>query len=443
MPEPSRPRDDLLSRSLLPDVLVTYGAKLASLLFGLATTVVIARYLGPTGRGTVAVAISLTQLLAQFGTVGIVAANPYFVAGRTFDVNRLIGSSLALAFGLGPLLAAGGAVIKILWPGALGDVEWDDLLLALAGLPAILATQFLQSLLLGEARMLAYNGIEAGIAALTLAALLVGFTAFNLGPTGAIALTTTAAYVALFTAASALIARHGGPRAPTRTLLRELIAYGIRIYLATLLAFCLVRFDLLLVGSYLGASEAGIYSVVAALTAGIIVLPTVVGLNLFTRVAAGAGAQLTAAVFRLTLPVYAAVCLASVPAARAAIPAAFGSDFEPAVALYYWILPGAFFLGMLTILSHHFAGEGFPIQALLAWVCGLAVNILLNVLFLEQQGTFIASLSSSIGYGLVLALYIRIFARETGARLLLPRVRDLQELVHIASGRRSHLPQSR
>ncbi len=68
------------------------------------------------------------------------------------------------------------------------------------------------------------------------------------------------------------------------------------------------------------------------------------------------------------------------------------------MSLYYWIVPGVFCLGMLTILSNHFAGRGFPIEAGLIWVAGLALNLAINVAFLTVFGTYIASLASSIAY---------------------------------------------
>ena len=87
------------------------------------------------------------------------------------------------------------------------------------------------------------------------------------------------------------------------------------------------------------------------------------------------------------------------------------------------VVPGVFSLGMLTILSNHFAGRGFPLEAALIWVGGLAVNLAINLIFLPGNGTYIASLSSSISYGILLFLHMHLFAREAGGyRALYPSI---------------------
>lgn len=67
-------------RSLRIDVALMASSKAFGLLFGVGSTVVIARELGPHGRGIIAVAFGLALVLVQTGTLGIVSANPYFVA---------------------------------------------------------------------------------------------------------------------------------------------------------------------------------------------------------------------------------------------------------------------------------------------------------------------------------------------------------------------------
>ena len=91
-----------------------------------------------------------------------------------------------------------------------------------------------------------------------------------------------------------------------------------------------VRLDLLLVNGYLGIDEAGLYSVAATIADGMFVLPMVIGLNLFPRVARGDPDQATAEVFRSVFVLYGLVCLATVPRRRPGIRAIFGDGYEDA-----------------------------------------------------------------------------------------------------------------
>lgn len=414
-------------RSLVSDVKLTYASRMAALALAFATTVIVARFLGPDGRGNVAVAFGLTQLLAQFGTVGLIAANPYFLARGALRTEQLIGASLICTLALGPLLVAIGLSLGALLPQVVEGLPLLELFVALIALPALLGTQFLQSILLGEGRMVAYNAIEAGVAATTFVVVLVGLGVLDGGSMAALSIATCCSYAGLVSCSLALRRGGRGIAWPSRAVLHRLIVYGFRIYVATLLSFALVRVDLLLVNAFLGPRDAGIYSVATAIATGLSVLPAVVGLNLFPRVAAGGGGPLTGLVLRITAPIFALFCLVSVPAAATLIRPVFGTEFAEATQLYFWIVPGVFSLGMLTILSHHFAGEGFPVEAMLVWLAGLAVNLAINLAFLEK-GAWVASLSSSVAYTLVLVLHVRLFVARSGLEPLRPRRSDLSLL---------------
>jgi O-antigen/teichoic acid export membrane protein len=265
---------------------------------------------------------------------------------------------------------------------------------------------------------------------LVFGALAVGLFVFDFGVFDVLVVLAAGYLVGVLVAVSLLV-RDARPGArPDPSLARETLRYGLRVYAATLLAFLVIRVDIFLVNSYLGAVEAGLYSVVAAMAEGMYLLPTVVGLNLFPRVAKGAPVAATASVFRIMAILYGAFCLVSIPLAAPGISLAFGPDFDASAELYYWIVPGVFSLGMLTILSHHFAGRGFPIEAAVIWVVGLAINLGINVVFLPEEGTYIAPLASSVAYGFLLLLHVRLFAREAGGyRSLAPSIPEAVEFV--------------
>jgi O-antigen/teichoic acid export membrane protein len=208
------------------------------------------------------------------------------------------------------------------------------------------------------------------------------------------------------------------------------------VYAAIVLAFLLVRFDLLLVNAFLGRQEAGVYAVAATLADGMFVLPMVIGLNLFTRVARGDPVEASAEVFRALSVLYGLVCLVTIPLAHPAVQLFFGEEFIGAAGLYYWLLPGIYSLGMLTLLSSHFVGRGYPIKAMLFWVFGLALNIVLNLIFLPGRGAWVAALTSSISYGLMLLLHMWLFAREAGGYgAMRPRLREVVSFVRVAFAR--------
>ena len=245
--------------------------------------------------------------------------------------------------------------------------------------------------------------------------LTIGLLAFDIGVLGAICLLVGINVAGTLTYYGLLRSLHPRLLAPDLSLLATMLRYGGRIYLAALFAYLVGRVNLLLLNSYLGGVAAGEYSITLAIAEGIHLLPTVVGLNLFPRVARGEGAGNTAVVFRTVAFGYALLCLLTIPFAGPGIRLLYGRAFDPAVTIYYWMLPAMFCYGMVSVLADYFAGSGFPWEAVLVWVPGLAINFAIVAVFVpSSRNVNLAALSASISYALVLALHMRMFAADSG-----------------------------
>jgi O-antigen/teichoic acid export membrane protein len=412
------------------------ACKCLLLVAGLATTVIAARALGPGGRGVVAVSLGFSIILRQIGTLGLATANPYFLARNGAHAHQLVINSAWLAVSLGMILGITGVALKVGAPGVVPGVPWSAYLLALASIPFALAALFLQSILLGLGRTTAYNLVEVGQEVLIALAMAVALFPLHRGPTAAVALlgggyvVSTAVYFFL------LRGHRGASSKPDLGLARSMVAYAFRIYMATLLAFLVIRLDLVLVNAYRGSADAGIYSVDAALAGGMYIIPSVIAINLFVRVARGREPALTATIFRLVALVYGALCLLAVALAGPFIHLLYGPRFSEAISVFYWLIPGVFALGMLTILAHHFAGRGFPLNAMLVWVVGLAVNLVINVALLPKHGIWVAAMSSSVAYTMLLVLHMRLFARDIGGyRAMVPSLKETWYFIRLAVDR--------
>jgi O-antigen/teichoic acid export membrane protein len=403
-------------RRLRSDVALMVGAKLCVLIFGATTTIIITRTLGPAGRGSLASVYALITLVVQLGTLGIASANPYFAAREPHLRARIVGNSLWLAGVLGATMIIVGVLVKILAPGALSAVSWPVLAVGMLAVPILLSSLFLQSILLAEGRTVLYNGVDAGVALLTVALVSIILPLAGGGVLPALSLLIAPHVLALGVFVSAM-RRHGRLGQPLdRALARRMIGYGARAYAATLLAYLLVRIDLLLVNGIQGARAAGQYSVAVAVADALELLPVAVCVNLFARVARGAADRDTSlGVFHLLLVGYLALCTLAAVLAGPAITLLFGAAYHPAISLLLWLLPGVYFFGLLNVIAYHFAANGMPRELVLVWVPGLTINLALNFILLPHYGTYVASLASSVAYALVLALHLRLFARELGS----------------------------
>lgn len=422
-------------RRLRSDVFLMFGSRTLVMILNVGSSIVVARALGPTGRGEVAVGIALAALLVQFGTLGLTTANPYFVAQDPTTRGRLLANSVVLSLVLGALLIGVGIALKSVVPSAVHGLTWPQTLLAMSAIPVMLASMFLQSLLLGEGRMIAYNGGEILTAVVAFAAQFVALVVLGGGVTAALGV-MVGGWVVASVFWLVVLLKTGHLERPDTSIVRQTLRYAFRVYAATLVAFLVIRVDMLMVNGILGSRDAGQYSVAVALADGMYLIPTVIATNLFARVARGLEGESSAQVFRSVAVLYGVLCLISVALAAVAIRYLYGPAYHAATPLYYWLAPGVFCLGMINILAQHFAGRGFPLEAALVWIPGLALNILINALLLKHGGVYIASLSSSVTYALILLLHMRMFAKEQGGwRVMRPRIGEVVRFVRVAVSR--------
>lgn len=416
-------------RAFASDVALMLATRVLVLASGVGASVVIARTLGAEGRGAIAVVFALTLLLVQLGTLGLPSANTYFTATHPADRPAVVANAVWATVGLSVVLALVALAIRALAPSVLQGVDDAAFALALAGLPAILGYQLLQGVLLGEGRTVAYNVVDAAAAVATFAGICVALIALDGAETAAVAVLVGGRVVAL--AAVALVLRGDLFARPRPALLRRMLVYALRIHVAAVLAYLVIRLDLLLVNGYLGPEQAGFYAVAIALADALNVIPAVIATNLFARVSRGLGDDATASVFRFVALVYGAVCVLAALVAAPLISLLYGGAFAPAAELFWALAPGLLCLGLLNVLAQHFAGRGFPLEAMLVWFAGLALNLAINLLWLER-GTIVASIASSAAYALLLVLHMRMFARDGGYGRLRPRLGEAVGIMRVA-----------
>jgi O-antigen/teichoic acid export membrane protein len=400
------------------NVLETYGTRVLVVVLTFATAVVIARELGPTGRGLYAVAATLGAIGAQFGNLGLHASNIYYVAKDQTLLPVLVGNTLAVV--LVACLVAGLSWIGfVFWP-TLSPVHGTLLLLALASVPIGLAYLLTQGLLLGVNEVRAYNNIECGgkLFALTLICILA---LIHGGTVELLFSATLLSVVATFLWALFSLRRVSAePPKLSLAVFRQSIDIGVRAYTIAFFGFLLLRIDLLMVKYMLGATEAGYYSISQVLAENTMMFPVVVGLLLFPKLSALREREERLQLANKAVLVTAALMLpAVVIAALAAAPIisiAFGRNFLPAVPPFAWLMPGSYFLGIETVMVQLLNSEGFPPIIVVAWIVDTIINIALNFWAIPRHGITGASVVSSVCYFLMFLVVSAVVWKRNYAR---------------------------
>jgi len=378
-------------------------------------SVVVARYIGPTGKGTLAVLNVITGLAMQVGNLGLHAATAHFAAREKGSLARIAWASLLLAPAIGVVIAAGLGIAIAAFPVLVSGVPSPLVVISLLTIPFAFLLLFFQNILLGQQRIRVYNLLDVGGKSLALPVVLIILLVLK---GGVQELVVAGLFVSAAISVVAVRQAFRGVSAPFTfdvQLLRRMLVFGFRSYVACALAFLIIRSDMLLVNYFLGTAQAGVYAVAVNMTDLLMVFPTAVGTMIFPRISARPEDDgiLTAAACRHTLAGMTVLCVGAGVLAQPLVQLLYGRAFGGAAVPFLLLLPGVLALSLETIFMNDLAGRGLPPVVIVVPGVGLALNLALNLVFIPRFGLPAAAAASSIAYGVMLAIAWTAFARRT------------------------------
>ena len=146
-----------ISIEFIQNVFFTSLNKIVLLAIGLFTSIIIAKSLGPTGRGYYSLAIMYIGLFTQFGNLGIHSTNIHYSALNKRYTSFLIGNSLFIGIIFGIILAIFFLFYTKYYPWT--KVE-SLILLSSISIPISLIYFLVQNVLIGLNKINKFNTIE-------------------------------------------------------------------------------------------------------------------------------------------------------------------------------------------------------------------------------------------------------------------------------------------
>lgn len=434
---PPSPGRSPVRRSLARDAATTVSSRFLLAALILATDVVVARTLGPDGKGRFTLVLLLSQLAALAIGLGLDRAIGVTVARSVASARASLGNALTWTLIVGGGAAMAGLALAAL--GAVPNLAPSDLVFAALALPLELLFSMGLLALLGRQLLGVYNATRLVRRAVLLAGLgIVALAGLDLRAALAVNLVALAAGAALFLFA---LRRDGvTPARPERHLLGDQLRYGIRSWPGSLAERLQFRVDLFLVNALVGVTATGVYSVAASVAETLWYIPAALGAVIFSRVAAGGleAAPLTSAVTRVTLAFGLLVGAPALVLAPIGVQLLYGSAFREAGPALQLLLPGIVAYGVVAVLSQFLLAAGAPGRSTLVLLCGLALNLVANALLIPRFGIMGAAMSSSLSYTVTALLMVISFHRLTHQPLretLVVRRSDIRWLAARASGR--------
>ena len=365
-----------------------------------ASSLIIARALGPSGRGAIAFFLASTFLAAYVGRVGFENAASVFAAREQDRQGVVLTNVLLFTVPSSVLAGATLAFAMILLPSGLPPSLDDAALVAIAA--AAVATAFHDvglAFLLGCRRFAAY-ALGFGAGPWVYCAILLALAAGPGLDIRRVILAWIGYRFALGVLLVAVSARAVRPKAPDLPLMRQMLGYGLRGWPGTISAFLNLRADQWLMGFISTEAQLGAYAVAVSAADPLLYAPIAAAMALLPVASASRDGRTETALgtVRALLVVTATGIVVAVVLGPTVIPALFGSGFEVSVTPFLLLLPAPLGFVLLATFGSALRGAMAPGRAAAADVTAAAVGLTLNLVLVPRHGASGAAAAASISF---------------------------------------------
>lgn len=371
-------------------------------------SVIIARTLGPEGRGQYGVIVATVSILPSLAGLGLEYAVRYWSARGQVDAYALLRTATLLALAIGLFVGVGA----VLWwrldgpawliPGGLPGVAAGALGFVLF---ATVMRGFWSSYLVGMERY-GYGtwGVVAGTA--LQAAVLAGVAGFATMSLGAavLSLAAQAAFSLLVFLPLSWSDVPGALKARVlpRRELRAMLRYASWQYMSMIAIQTNMRLNVFLLAALSSFHETGLYTAVIGPATFLQLLASPLNMVLGPRTTlrrddAGFAARVAGAL-RVLVVITALPAVGAGVVAPWALPFVFGDEFAGAVEPFWWLLPGTVAFALFKVLIQFQTGSGRPEWNTWSAGSGALVALVANLLLIPPYGAVGAAVATTLAY---------------------------------------------
>jgi O-antigen/teichoic acid export membrane protein len=406
------------SRNFLHDALQVLGGNVVMTLIGVVNGIVLARWLGPVGRGQFQLLTLLPIMLSNFVKLGIPQASVYYMRRRGASASDVASNSLWFAF------VMGGAAVGVCWywrewllTRFLKETPEELLLPSLALIPFVLLQFYLLGVAQAQERFREYNVRQIVPNLLSFVGLAITLVLLHMGLVGAV-LVQVVIQVFLTVWMTWRVHRESPLHFAWKgDLAKGMLAFGGKSYVQTLAATLHLRLDQFLCAYFLDPASVGLYAIAVNFGNLLTKVPEAAGTVMFPRLAGSSDVDAHAATTRVcrhTLFVLTVGIVGFAIGGPLVIPIFYGEAYTGAILPLLILLPGLLLAALYQLLTRNFTSRGRQEVNILAAVLALSSNVGLNVLLIPRYGIAGAAAAHGLSYGLAAVTLLIAFVRESG-----------------------------
>ncbi|MDP8228473.1 MAG: oligosaccharide flippase family protein [Candidatus Electryoneaceae bacterium] len=407
------------NESLIVKLVAAFTGQFGTFLLALGTQIVIARTLGPTGKGMFSLTLLVANIIVAFAHGSLSNANSHFIGRHPESRSALVGNSFFLAFVWGAIVTL--AAMK--WGDDLcnrfvPDIDRHLFGMAMIAIIPLLLFEFSNGLVMGLNLMRRFSATLILREGLVLGG--VGSLAYFdiISVDTAVAVWVSASIIAAVVQGGSAWMRVGWGITVSPKLLKDMAVFSFQSHAANLSTFLRLRFDMFLVAYFLSMTEVGYYSVAVGMIAVLWYIPTAIAQVLIPHISERddkAGDHLTPLLARLGFSVALVGGTVLGGAGWWLIRFVFGEAFSPAYIPLLLLVPGGVIYSLGKVLAGDLLGRGLPQYAMIISILSLIINISANLFLIPLMGIAGAALSASLTQAFSGLMFLYFFLKHSAS----------------------------
>lgn len=401
-------------KSFVSDVFSVGVSRGLIILFGLTTSIIVARVLGPENNGVIAALLVYPSIFMSFGSLGIRQSAAYFLGKNIFSESQ-IKTAITHIWLISSVISLAVCFLLMRYFSNSGDNSWL-IILAVSPIPFTLLNNYNSGVFLGKNEISSFNKINwiPTLVILVVTTILVLWLSF--GVSGyLIALIVGPLFISvILTFKNKFITAFSFNY--NWSIIKSMLSLGMVYALALLIINLNYKIDVILLDNMSSNFETGIYSKGVSITEYLWQIPMLFSPLVFSRSAiSNDGRAFSLKVSQLLRLSFVAIGLVELLVflfSKFIINLMFGESYAGSVMVLNTLLPGVLMLTVFKVINMDLAGKGKPWISIKAMAPALIINIILNIIFIPKYGAVGAAIASSISYTIASILFIFFYSIE-------------------------------
>jgi O-antigen/teichoic acid export membrane protein len=376
----------LVARISVKNAVGTLASQIAIQAIGLITGILVARLLGPEGRGEVAAVIAWASVITYLGDLGLPIAYTYAAAREPARRRQLLGNALVATPVQWLLLGVGGMLVLQVALARHGQsVVHIATLYLWAYIPLNLVTRYVNAIQQGTGNYLAFNAVRLCVPASYLAflTLIIGV---GMGSVQGVLICNLLSFAVTALVALGFALKYIKQLRPSRVAqwidprgFRRDLRYGLSAHVGTLQPFTNLQLDVLVLTALLSAHDLGLYMVALAGAAVLKAQGNALGLVVLPDIAKQRDRyvqqRLLARYVWIIFLLGGATAILAFAWAEPLVRFIYGSAFESAASILRVTVLGGLAGALYRVISDGLRGMGYPLSSTIVELVGMIIGL--------------------------------------------------------------------